>query len=236
MSQIRSQPVGKVHHRSDGPLLSEPSAFAHVRFRVEMSRDKLRSGPAFPKIGQPLSRIAQRTRDENPVSGTSRSAAFDLAVGHAPDSRHANRELPRRSGRVSSEQRNEKLGRQAAIAVQKPLDPFDRRVRRQGDRKKRSRRSGPHGRYIAQIYGKGFASQTIGIGRAQAEMHLFDQHVGRHDQRRAVAAGHHRAVVPDTLVPGGGNRSEFSPNSFSCMGPYFQMVNLSQKYANYSIR
>ena len=51
MSQIRSQPVGKVHHRSDGPLLSEPSAFAHVRFRVEMSRDELRSGPAFPKIG-----------------------------------------------------------------------------------------------------------------------------------------------------------------------------------------
>ena len=76
-------------------------------------------------------------------------------------------------------------------------------------------------------------------------MHLFDQHVGRHDQRRAVAAGHHRAVVPDTLVPGGGNRSEFFPDQadqaefaqfVQLHGNVFQMVNLSQKYANYSIR
>lgn len=63
----------------------------------------------------------------------------------------------------------------------------------------------PHSRDIAQVYGKGFASQLFRSDPIAQEMNILHEQIGRYDHRFRRIERQNRTVVTDSFTSMRGN-------------------------------
>jgi len=199
--QVGGETVGKVHHGVHLLPGPEPEALGDLRLRVAVHGGQRSVAVSGEDVPEPGSRGAQLARGEDHVAGTRVAAAFEVRRRGAADGRDVDRDARLRTGRVASyEGRAERFG-QLPVALHELRRPCAGGVGRKGDGEERGDGAGAHRGDIAEVYGKGFASQLPGRSGGAQEVDALGQQVGGEDQRFAAAEGQHGAVVADAFEP-----------------------------------